>query len=406
MSSRNSVDLNTLSEQQLATLREFMEVVRSDSVEECVDALARSGWRTDAATDAYFSNRLGEEDESSSLLGGDASSRRPPSSRGDAAPPSAPRGRDGAGNSSTTAATTSSIAHYFRWLFQATPTSLDADGDARRFVSELRRAYCAPGTPPPPEFFEGSYVRAVAHAHQQQKFLLVYLHSPIHEDTQLFCSNFLCSPAVRQYLDENVVLWGGSVHQAEAYNLSNVLKAARFPFLALLACQSSRSVQLLERVQGAAGAAHADQDLLRRLQSAANRHRDALSRTSVNRVVRDEASQLRSEQDREYQEALENDRRLRAQREAQEAEQRRAEEEARQREELEAALKLSQEVASAARLDRARGILPPEPPASSSTANIRFQLPNGKRAARNFRKEDTVEVRNIFTRRVLPWLHP
>jgi FAS-associated factor 2 len=244
-------------------------------------------------------------------------------------------------------------------------------------------------------FFEGSYVRAVAHAHQQQKFLLVYLHSPIHEDTQPFFSNVLCSPAVQQYLDENVVLWGGSVHQAEAYNLSNVLKAARFPFLALLACQSSRSVQLLERIQGAAGTggAHAGQDLLRRLQSAANRHGDALTRTSANRVIRDEASQLRSEQDREYQEALENDRRLRAQREAQEAEQRRAEEEARQREELEAALRLSEEVASASRLDRARRILPPEPSASSATANIRFQLPNGKRAARNFHKEDTVEVR-------------
>lgn len=398
------MDLDSLSAQQLATLREFMDVVHSDSVEECVDALARSGWRTEAAAEAYFNSSSrgggggGEEDESSSLLGAASSAQRSSSAGASSASQSrgraAPAGSGGAppsSNNSNNNAASSSLSHYFRWLFQATPTSLDSEGDARRFIAELRRAHCPPGGQLP-ALYEGSYVRAVAHANQQQKLLLVYLHSPIHEDTQLFCGQVLCSPAVREYLDEHLVVWGGSVHQAEAYNLSNVLKATRFPFLALLACQSSRSVQLLERIQGASAGAHGGQDLLRRLQSAANRHRDTVARTTETRTVRDEASQLRTEQDREYQEALENDRRLRAQREAEEVERARAEEEARQREELEAALRLSEEVAASAKLDRARRLLSAEPAPSASTANIRFQLPNGKKATRNFSKADTVEV--------------
>lgn len=47
-----------------------------------------------------------------------------------------------------------------------------------------------------------------------------------------------------------MVVWGGSVWNPEPYNLSLQLKVSTFPFLALLSCESERSVQILDRIQG------------------------------------------------------------------------------------------------------------------------------------------------------------
>jgi hypothetical protein len=66
----------------------------------------------------------------------------------------------------------------------------------------------------------------------------------------LTCRQTLCSPALKQVVDERLIMWGGSTDHAEAYNLSQVLRVTRFPFLALLVCQSGRSVQLIDRIQG------------------------------------------------------------------------------------------------------------------------------------------------------------
>ena len=39
----------------------------------------------------------------------------------------------------------------------------------------------------PPQFIQNSYMQAASLARQQSKFLLVYLHSPFHQDTDKFC---------------------------------------------------------------------------------------------------------------------------------------------------------------------------------------------------------------------------
>ncbi len=59
-----------------------------------------------------------------------------------------------------------------------------------------------------------------------------------------------CSPFFVQFANANLVVWVGSIQHAEAYNLSHVLKAAKFPFTALLNCQSRSTVQLVDRIQG------------------------------------------------------------------------------------------------------------------------------------------------------------
>jgi hypothetical protein len=61
----------------------------------------------------------------------------------------------------------------------------------------------------------------------------------------------LCSERITRIVNGNEMLvWGGSVWDPEPYNLSLQLKVSTFPFLALLLCESERSVQILDRIQG------------------------------------------------------------------------------------------------------------------------------------------------------------
>jgi FAS-associated factor 2 len=88
-------------------------------------------------------------------------------------------------------------------------------------------------------------------AFRASRFVLVYIHSPLHEDSDRFCSEVLSSQSVLDFAAQNnVTTWVGKVWDREAYQLSTQLKTAAFPFVALLVCQSDRAVQVAERVQG------------------------------------------------------------------------------------------------------------------------------------------------------------
>jgi len=133
-----------------------------------------------------------------------------------------------------------------RWLFQARPISLNPNLDTERFIDE----YNLKVSPTHPTFHTGSYQSAVATAFERSKFLLVYLHSPLHEDTPRFCRGVLSAPGLVNYSNQNLVVWAGRVWDPEAYGLSTQLRATTFPFVALLVCQSNRSVQIADRIQG------------------------------------------------------------------------------------------------------------------------------------------------------------
>lgn len=131
-------------------------------------------------------------------------------------------------------------------VFFTRPAKLNPESDTRQFVNDFNAKYGYQH----PTFQISSYQSAVVHAFRQHKLLLVYIHSPLHEDTGAFCENALCSQNVTRYIDENTVFWSGCVWDAEAYSLSTQLKASTFPFLALLVCQSERVVQVIDRIQG------------------------------------------------------------------------------------------------------------------------------------------------------------
>lgn len=69
------------------------------------------------------------------------------------------------------------------WLINTRGTVLNPDADTRKFNDEFDRKFLSTH----PKFFNRSYTQAVEHAFRNQKFLLVYLHSPLHEDTNKFC---------------------------------------------------------------------------------------------------------------------------------------------------------------------------------------------------------------------------
>jgi len=133
-----------------------------------------------------------------------------------------------------------------RWLFQSRPISLYPEQDSVRFIEEYNTKYSIDH----PIFHRHSYQNAVATAFQSSKFLLVYLHSPIHDDTQRFCQSVLSAPHLIAHTNEHMLTWAGKIWDPEAYGLSSQLKVATFPFMAVLICQSNRTVQVVERIQG------------------------------------------------------------------------------------------------------------------------------------------------------------
>ena len=60
-------------------------------------------------------------------------------------------------------------------------------------------------------------------AHRQYRFLLVYLHSPEHEDTARFCADTLCDAALTEHVDRNYVAWGGDVRRTDAFTVRPLL---------------------------------------------------------------------------------------------------------------------------------------------------------------------------------------
>jgi hypothetical protein len=55
---------------------------------------------------------------------------------------------------------------------------------------------------------------------------------------------------LRTFNGNNLLTWGGNIWNAESYNLSLQLKVSTFPFLAVMCCESDRSVQIIDRIQG------------------------------------------------------------------------------------------------------------------------------------------------------------
>ena len=131
------------------------------------------------------------------------------------------------------------------WVFSTRRVLHSPDEDSQRFVGRFEQSYQRP-----PRLFSGSYQAAVRQANLDSKFLLIYLHSDLHENVDEFCREVLCAPNIVRYIDNNFLFWAGSVSDVEAYALTYQLKCKSFPFLSVLLCQSESLVQILDTMQG------------------------------------------------------------------------------------------------------------------------------------------------------------
>jgi len=102
--------------------------------------------------------------------------------------------------------------------------------DTQRFVELFNMEH---GTVHPTPHI-GTFREAVDVAKRDFKFLLVYLHSPHHQDTPTFLRETLCTEVLQDFVDDNFVFWMGTLLFTEGYNASSLLRASGFPYLAVI----------------------------------------------------------------------------------------------------------------------------------------------------------------------------
>lgn len=179
---------NALTAEQQERLHVFQEISQIPDQELCADILRENNWDIETAVDSFVQGRRPpprqpsrHEQNIQASTGGMTASA-------------------GAGSSTVTAVnftqgnTSSSRAPQeiglldkllspLRWLFQSRPISLNPELDTRKFIAEFDSNYGRNH----PVFMSTTYQEAVRQAFRSSKFLMIYLHSPLHEDSFRFC---------------------------------------------------------------------------------------------------------------------------------------------------------------------------------------------------------------------------
>lgn len=232
-----------------------------------------------------------------------------------------------------------------------------------------------------PQFFEGSFTQALQAARHDLKLLVVYLHSPAAQHSEAFCTNVLSNEALRSMLDGGFLVWAGDASGTEGRSVTRVVRAREYPSFSVILPASADDVRVIGSVGGNIEVDGAVALLTACLDEMEMHRAEIVARTEQHAEDR----QLRQQQDREYQEALEMDRKRAEEQALQEQQQREAErlEEARQQKEREEAERLEAERRSREEVLRQRAAaLAPEGPAD--TARISLRLPAGQRVQRRF----------------------
>ncbi|KAG3117800.1 hypothetical protein PI124_g10713 [Phytophthora idaei] len=273
----------------------------------------------------------------------------------------------------------------------------DPQAAARNFAHSLRRRY---GENVTPRFEHTSFRDAVSTTRTASKFLLVFLHSNIHDDADTFCRKAMCTERMSAYLNNSdcIVSWAGCVQHAEGFGVSLSLGCATFPFLALLSCVS-RGVNVVEKITANLPA----DEIIEKLNAAVDRNNQILATARHIRQQRTETQILREQQDREYQESLAADRRreqeAREQAEREEKERLQKEEEERREEEKKNRREEEHKAeieAKRARIANGPKSRTPPPGADYKTAVIKFHLHNGTRLDHVFYAHDTLKTVRDF----------
>ncbi|KAJ7357568.1 FAS-associated factor 2 [Desmophyllum pertusum] len=261
--------------------------------------------------------------------------------------------------------------------FQARTTPLE---DVLQFKAEFESDYGAVH----PTFYQGSYSQALNDAKRELRFLLVYLHSPEHQDTQEFCRSTMTNEGFREYVNGNMLFWAANVNSTEGYKVSHALREATYPFLAVICLRDNR-MTVVGRMEGLMNVDGYVALLARLIED----NEPALVVARADRHERTQTQQLRDEQDEAYYESVRADQEKERKKREEEDKKRLEEESKRQKEE--AKRNRAQSIAQD-RLDRKLRI--PEEPESSDPDSVRvlIKMPNGKRLERRFLKSHSLQA--------------
>jgi FAS-associated factor 2 len=270
-------------------------------------------------------------------------------------------------------------------------TRLNPRDTAARFIRVFEEDYGTNNLP----FFEGGYAQAFDLAKKNLQFLVVVLVSPEHDETASFIRETLLDTSVVDFLrapDNNLLLWAGSVQDAEAYQVSSALNCTKFPFTGLIVHTpqiSSTAMGIAARIAGPVPPT----EFIAKIRAAMQTHSAALARVRAQRDEQQATRSIRSQQDSAYERSLAVDRE-RARLKREEA----ARAEAAEKEALAAAEAAQLHAAKRAHWRRWRKTqLAPEPAQDApDVVRISLRLPSAERIVRRFPADADVEELYAF----------
>jgi hypothetical protein len=91
----------------------------------------------------------------------------------------------------------------------------------------------SPNLPSDLPVFKGPLAGAVSEARKRAKYLLMFLHSPLHPDSVAFLQQQLTNPALIQMLKKDFIVWSASVLEPTGYQCMLNWGATTFPYVAV-----------------------------------------------------------------------------------------------------------------------------------------------------------------------------
>ena len=280
-----------------------------------------------------------------------------------------------------------------------------------------------------PTLFMGSLQEAISYSKSSYKFLVVYFHSEMHQDTPTFVEKVFCDQTLIDLLNRNYVVWAGDVSLTGPHLASLQLQIDGFPALCIyspstfvprshMAVLNETRTQLplqLYKLADTSNNTNLD-DVLQMLTGVLEQYEGWIG--AVRRTAREAAAnrQLMEDQDAAYQnslradearaiaEAAEEQERLAAERRAEEIERVRLQrleeqqklEQMRIEEEQMQAERARQELVASRELASRR--LSAEPADGADAVSVTFRTVDSSRVTRRFNKTDTVELLYDFCR--------
>ena len=274
-----------------------------------------------------------------------------------------------------------------------------------------------------PVFHTGSYVQALAQAKRELKFLLIFLHSPADPESEEFCRNVLTHPAVVSYINRNnnLIFWSCSCRSYEGYKVSQALREASHTALIALIVQKEEGLMRLVR--------RLDVRRISVERFVSQVEQGICENESYIRIAREEREarimnqEIRRQQDQDYEQSLEVDRRK--EREKAEERRKKEEEERVKQEAVDAVVRRKQEMMDLRQ--RLRDSLPREPDDTGDdeqqVVRVLIKLPDGTRLERRFHRNQSIrqlyqfvyandaaplnfQIVSNFPRKVLPCVSP